>query len=310
MTDQWFEKMGFSENPFEINPLKEESRPLFDRQKQAEEVIYRIKSNNMLFIEGSKGKGKTALLRHAIDNFKGKGKVIYLDSKSLNKKLNIEMVLVGAKKMDVSKEKYPKNMILLLDNVEELSPRNNERIKYFFDQNYIQSVIFTGNNYKQANFSPSIESRIGKRIIKLSSLSQNGAVDMILERLGTLNEGMVDEDTIKYIYQKSKGDLKKFLINCYKVFDLTIKSNKTNVTNDIIDLALKKDLSKTSDFAIEIEEEKEIFEESKSCETCGLKLKKLGEYYRCKNCDSYCTGCGAYIIQEDEECPECGSSFA
>jgi predicted amidophosphoribosyltransferase len=45
------------------------------------------------------------------------------------------------------------------------------------------------------------------------------------------------------------------------------------------------------------------------CPTCGRKLKKIGEYYRCEYCDEYCENCGALCDEEDLRCPECGLIF-
>ena len=59
----------------------------------------------MLLIEGKTGTGNTGLLKYAIDNFKGEGKVVYVDGNKLNKKLN---------ERDLLKKK---GMILLMDNV-------------------------------------------------------------------------------------------------------------------------------------------------------------------------------------------------
>ncbi len=305
----WYEKIGLEKNPFEIDPLNDVARTLFDRDKESKEVVYRIVSQNMLFIEGAKGSGKTALLKHAIDNFKGKGKVIYVDSNAVNKKLNIEEVLSGAKKLNPTKERYPKDMILLLDNVEELSKLNNERIKYLFDQNYLKSVIFTGKNYESAEFTDSVRSRIGKRVIKLNPLSEDTAAEMIKDRLGEKNSGLLSDSTIKDIYSHSNGDLKKFLMDTYLVCELAGSGKNKRITKQMIEKALTKDAEKVKSFAEIIDHEKEVSIETKTCEDCQGELKKFGEYYRCENCDTFCTECGNIVESEDESCPECGVDF-
>jgi chromosomal replication initiation ATPase DnaA len=304
----WYEKIGFEKNPFETDPLKDEVRTLVGREKEAKEVIYRILSQNMLFIEGKKGSGKTALLKHAIDNFEGKGKVIYVDSNAVNKKLNIEKILSGAKK-ESTKEKYPKNMILLLDNVEELSKLNNERIKYLFDQNFLKSVIFTGNSYEAAEFTESVRSRIGNRIIRLTSLSDDDAVELLKERLGEKNEDMWTDQVIREIYSRTDGDLKKFLMDAYLVADCAANEKSKRITKQLIEKALIRDTKKIKDFAETLKLEKEISKETRTCEDCQGELKKFGEYYRCENCDTFCTECGCIIDAEDTSCPECGANF-
>jgi len=89
---EWFEDLGFDDNPFNLNPLKTNFK-LAGREKESKEILYRIASGSMLLIEGTIGTGKTALLKYAIDNFKGKGKVVYVDGNKLSKRLNVDDLL-------------------------------------------------------------------------------------------------------------------------------------------------------------------------------------------------------------------------
>lgn len=47
----------------------------------------------------------------------------------------------------------------------------------------------------------------------------------------------------------------------------------------------------------------------KTCENCGQELKKVGKYYRCKDCDTYCGNCGCLVKENAKDCPECGERF-
>ena len=89
---EWFKKLKFKHDPFEIDPINT-NYELINRDKEQKELLYRILSGSMLLIEGKSGSGKTALLKYAIDNFKGKGKVIYVDANKLNKRLDIHDLL-------------------------------------------------------------------------------------------------------------------------------------------------------------------------------------------------------------------------
>ena len=216
MAEKWYEQLGYSYNPFTLNPMMFEDDHLVGMEKEAKEVIYRIQSSNMLFIEGEPGSGKTMLLKHAIENFKGKGKVIYVDARQLNKKLDIEELLIrkyGLIKGRLMKSK-PKDMILLLDNVEQISWTNNERLKYYFDQNYLKSVVFTSEKINAVTFSDSIKERIGSRIIKVPAMKSSEAVEMVQDRMG--DEEILGADLIKKIFALSGKNPKKTLINCYR----------------------------------------------------------------------------------------------
>lgn len=311
MKSNWYEKLEFKTNPFEIDPFNDKTeRTLFGRDKETKEVIYRIMSQNMLFIEGGKGTGKTALLKQAIKAFKGQGKIIYVDSNAVNKNLNIEELLVGAKKYSPTKEKYPKDMILLIDNVESLSKLNNERIKYFFDQNYLRGVIFTGKSIDDAEFTDSVKSRIGSRIIKLAPISEDTAVDIIMDRLSGKNNGFLKENVVRTIYKYSDGDIKKLLINSFLVCEKLSENSKMKITDESIQkIIFGKDAKDIDEFAHTLENEEKTKEETTICKSCGEKLQKIGEHFRCPDCDTYCTDCGAVVSEDDNECPECGVKF-
>ena len=279
---EWYEKLDFNENPFNLNPL-EADFSFTGKDKEAKEILYRIVSGSILLVEGKEGTGKTALLKYAIDNFKGKGKVIYVDGEKLNKRLNVANML----------KKKPKGMILLMDNVQYLSKKNNERIKYYYDQDYINSVVFTTTNYSLVSFTNAIKDRIGKNIIKLKKLSQKNTLDIAKERLS--DEKILPEDVLKQLY-KNSSNIKEFLGNCGLLCSYVVKKGK--------DKATKEDIKK-----MRKEKAEEKKEDTDNCDGCNEKLLKVGEYWRCKDCDNYCVDCGALVEDEDKECPECSTKL-
>jgi len=301
MAEKWYEQLGYSYNPFTLNPMMFEDDHLIGMEKEAKEVLYRIQSSNMLFIEGEEGSGKTMLLKHAIENFKGKGKVIYVDARRLNKKLDIEELLIkkyGLIKGRLMKSK-PKNMILLLDNVDEISWTNNERLKYFFDQDYLKSVVFTSEKMSKVTFSDSIKERIGSRVIKVPQMKTKDVVEMVHDRMG--DEEILDADIVKKIFASSGKNPQKTLINCFRVSEYAVDLDEEIVTDKHVNEALKKDE--------DVEELHEEMPDTEACEECEGRLVLVGRYWRCPECDIYCGGCGALVEVEDKECPECKGVF-
>ena len=73
--DVWYKKLGYYENPFVMNPMKENT-PMYGNETQLDDVLYYIKSGSILFVEGAKGTGKTKFLRTVISQFKGR--IIYV----------------------------------------------------------------------------------------------------------------------------------------------------------------------------------------------------------------------------------------
>ncbi|PLW79356.1 hypothetical protein C0585_08065 [Candidatus Woesearchaeota archaeon] len=305
MEDRWYEQYDFDDNPFLIDPISDEPRQLIGREEEEKEIIYRILSSNMIFIESAKGRGKTSLLRHAIENFRGHGKVIYVDANKVQKTINVELLLKGAAKVRSGiMGKKPKNLILLLDNIESMTQRNWERIKYYFDQNYLKSVVFTGKNYSKVKFPESIKSRIGNRVIKLPNLESDEALQIIQDRLGDDYEEILSDEEIMQLYKISKGDLKNFITNNYRLAQYKYDAGKSEIMDlDEIKTATRMDVTEV----YEVDDEDEI--EANLCEECESKLVKIGQYYRCKDCDNFCTNCGALIAEDDKKCPECNVEF-
>ncbi len=225
---EWYEELYFDENPFTTNP-KSFADKLVGRSDVIDELFYRIRAGSMVFIEGDEGSGKTALLWNVIRRFRGRGKVIYVDCSEIED-VNIEELL--DKRQGVFARLFrdkPKNMILLLDNVKKLSQTNSERVKYYFDQGYIKSVVFTGEDYLSVNFSQSLRDRIGSRIIELEPIDAYQAIALVRNRIDNLE--MVEDNQIKEIFKKS-GNPKEFLNNCDKVFRHAMENNNDKITED------------------------------------------------------------------------------
>mgnify|MGYP001561460340 CR=1 FL=1 len=212
---EWYEKLGFDENPFSTDSRLNHDK-LVNMDGAIEEIFYRINSGSMLAVEGKEGNGKTTLLMIAAEKFGGKKNVVYLDCKILDKKLNITKVLQErygffGRLLD----KKPKNMVVLMDNVDRLSEKNTERLKYYFDQNYIKSIIFATSSYKRAKFSDSLRDRIGRRLVILPKLTDEDAVDIIRNRIG--ESELFNDSLIKKIFNISKNSVKELLKNCEAV---------------------------------------------------------------------------------------------
>lgn len=294
---EWYNKFGFSENPFEINPFNGDFE-ILGLEKEKDDVIYRVSAGNMVLITGDEGSGKSSLLKHIVNNFRGKGKVIYVNGDKLNKALDIEKLLMRKRglKRKLSKKK-PHGMILLLDNVNSISRKNCEKIKYYYDNDHLRSVVFTATDASSVKWDASIMDRVDKRIIKLKMPLKKKFGELISTRLGDI-EVFENEDTITAIADLSSSP-KEALINADKVAkSIADKENGDDLNKEKI----KKIIAKKE------EEEKEE-DETLKCARCGGDLKNIKDNWRCENCDAYCTSCGALIEDEDEECPECGAEF-
>ncbi len=202
---EWYEELDFDENPFTVETKYIGNRDVL------EEAHYSIVSGNIIIIEGGKGTGKTKILREMIKKFGGHGRVAYIDCAKLEKELNVEHVIT--KKNGILGylfKKFPRGMVLLLDNVDKLNEKNLERIKFLFDQNYLRAVVITTEDYSQLNLSESVLQRV-RKYVRLRSLSEYEAVQVIRDKIG---EDLLNDRLIKETYRRSDKNMQRFLNNC------------------------------------------------------------------------------------------------
>jgi Cdc6-like AAA superfamily ATPase len=227
---EWYEELDFDENPLDTNPIRFADK-LVGMEEIIDELAYRAGAGSMVFIEGKKGLGKTALLWSIIRKYRGHGRVIYVDCGKIEKELNIEKLLVQRNGISgVIFGKKPKDMILLLDNVSALSKTNMERIKFFFDEGYLLSAVFTGTDYESVKFSKSIKDRIGKRIIRLKELEPYQAVSLVRNRIG--NTEMITDDLIELAFAKAGKSPLVLLEKLDIIFGKAIESKKEKLTKE------------------------------------------------------------------------------
>jgi len=248
----WYEKLDLEENPFKDT----EETKLIGYEDVIEEALYRANSGGILIIEAKPGQGKTAILKQIINKHKGFRKVAYIDAK-LVVEPNIEKVLMQ-KHGAIGKlfKKMPKEMIVLVDDIENLSEKNNERIKFFYDQNYIKSIIFTTSDYKKVNFSESLKQRIGK-VIQPKQITENEAIEIINSRIP--NNKVLTEEIIKETFKLSKKNPKEFIKNSEILVKYSIENDIEINKENLKDILRGKEIEKkeVKEENPEIKEEKE-----------------------------------------------------
>lgn len=296
---KWYTEYGYKNNPVESDPFKTKEDPL-GYETEINELLYNIEAGNSVIIEGPENSGKTLLLSKVIERFGGNGDLIYVDSNHMNKRLDIESLILGNEGfLRRTFKKKPKGMILLLDNILDLPLKTYELLQYYYDQDYLKSIIFSTKSIKKLNLPESFLNRIGKRIIKTKALTMEEAVDLVLTRL---DQDLISQDKLEKLYVISDKDLKKFLKNVERVLSYMAENDEEELDFKTISKVVNGEDSE--DDADDIEEESVMV-----CEECGEPLKKVGLHYRCPECDYYCPVCGILINEDDYDCPNCGAEF-
>ncbi|MCF7798272.1 hypothetical protein K9M74_00040 [Candidatus Woesearchaeota archaeon] len=305
----WYKRLGYYENPFLIKPLQEMTK-LYGQEEQLNDALYYVRSGATIFVEAKKGAGKTKFLRKIIESFKGR--IIYVDAAKLKKNLNIEELL---RKRNGMKGKLlgskPREMILVIDNVDELSHVNTERLKYYFDYGYLHSVVMAGKSFKKVPFSESMANRIGRRVIKLDDLTKDQAIELAFERLDEFKDdedALIKQKLIQKIFEKNTNP-RMFLINLHRVFEeMGFEEDEKVLDKHLNILDEPLDAEDEEDYASALGEEV-ISDEEKLVDEKGNKIMKVGEYYRCPAYEMFCGNCGAIVKRTDTCCPECNAEF-
>ena len=227
----WYRKIGFYNNPFSIKPAPYDFR-VVGQDEILDELIYKIPAGTMTFLEGPLGTGKSTIMKHLIHKFKGKGQVIFFSCNRIDNELNVEEMLINkygfwGRLMG----KHPKNMILLLDEAQELTPENTERIKYFFDSGNVKSVVFAGTDYSKVRLHESIRERIGQDgVLKVRQINDDEAVSLVRSRLGNMN--IINDEHIKRLFKLANRNPRRLLQRCDKACRYVIENGEREFTEE------------------------------------------------------------------------------
>lgn len=241
----WYERFSYESNPFELDPFKSDFT-LVNHIKLMDDLLYLVRSGNIMVLEGADGSGKTMFLKQIIEKLGGKKKICYVDGRRIKEAFDIEEVLNNAGNSILSSivNKKPTNLILLLDNVDELSIRNCEKIKYYFDQEYIKSVVFTSSDYSSLKISDSLRNRILSNVITMPPMNSFEALRIVRERFS--DHFFLSDEVILKIFKLSKDNIKLTLKNCESICQFVVKEGRGEVLPKYLPLIVKKKFAKSN----------------------------------------------------------------
>ncbi|RME54539.1 ATP-binding protein [Candidatus Woesearchaeota archaeon] len=276
----WYKELGFHNNPFSIKPAAFHDN-LFGYEDLVARVIKSIEANKFVFIEGNYGEGKTTILKHVLRFFGGHKKVIYFSVNRVENRLQIRRLLnerygrIG-KWLDIR----PKDMILLLDEVQDLDPRDVEKILKFKKEGNFRSVVFVSQKYDEKMFNKEVLKDL--KHFKLEKLNENDAVKIVRKRIGDLE--IISDDMIKKVFKLSNNNARMLLKNCEMLCKNAVDYGYSKVTDKIVndffgEVAEVKEEPKDEKIFLEFEEDekKEVKEETEELETEQPEVKEETE---------------------------------
>jgi len=225
---EWYEKYGWSENPFE---LRSEPSLISGFNDIKKELLEFIKSGDCCLLVGENGMGKTILLKW-IEELDSPGVTsIYINALGMNeeetKKINIDKMIKDKAHSWFGKKKM---LVMLIDDVHSLPPYIGEAVKRNFDNKTINAVVLVSNTDNLENLKGNLLEEIGERKIKLRPLTSEEAMGMIINRIKHHNP--FEPGSLEVIFQKSGLIPRNILEFCESI----AKANdKDIITKDFVE---------------------------------------------------------------------------
>ncbi len=231
----WYRELGFNTNPFSIKPAQFDFKIIGYDLK---EIFEKIAKGEVLFIEGKYGYGKTTMLKSIINEFGGSRDVVYYSTNRPDKNIDVESLLFG-KYGTLGRifNMMPKNMILLLDEVESLTQKDQTDLLKFYSQGNIKSIVFFGSNFEKVGFNVELKKSMVNNVIQLTNLTQEEAVELVRQRIGKIN--LLSDNTIKRVYTLSGYNPRHLLENLEDLCKYAVENNDDEVAEEHLKEVLK-----------------------------------------------------------------------
>ena len=229
MSEIWFKKLGFYNNPFSVKPAVFHNN-LFGYEEMVEKMLEKLEYGDVFFIEGDYGKGKTTILKSIVNRFGGKKKVIYYSCNRKEGALPVEDLLVGKTFLSRIFRSKMKDAILLLDEAQDLNGEDSQLITKHYDEGYLKSIVFVGKDMPK--LSKELSNLIGKNVLKLKKISERDAIELIRKRVGNLE--ILTDEIIAHVYSKSDGNPRRLLSIIEDACRYVVDHNLDAVNKDIV----------------------------------------------------------------------------
>ncbi|MCF7798273.1 hypothetical protein K9M74_00045 [Candidatus Woesearchaeota archaeon] len=227
----WYESLGYAYNPFIIKP------GFFDDEvvgydKEIDNLVTKLTSPVMYFLEGDFGLGKTTMLRYVINEFAGQKKVLYISRNRSDRAFDYAQLLKGANKgLGKLLGKKAKDVILVVDETAKINAADCEQIVEYFESGNFLSVLFVDKSFKEARLSDEIRKIIGQHVMSLKQLKAEDAIELARSRLDGNND-FISDALIKDVFDKSGKNTRLFLAALEDVCRHAVSTGQKKVTKD------------------------------------------------------------------------------
>lgn len=197
----WYKTFNYSKNPLSIKPNPEYGL-FFENKNILQETIEGITLERNITIKGPLGTGKTSILKRIIKQYGGKRKIYYYNAFSNKTGINYKRVLQKAGNFFSRLFSIQsKNVILFIDEAQHLEEENLLELKNYIGSHFKSVIIATSDN--KFKLPKEIQEEFTVQL-DTSNFTQDDAVQIIIERLGTNYEEILSNKELQNLFDKSK----------------------------------------------------------------------------------------------------------
>jgi hypothetical protein len=221
----WYEELGFEINPLDIRP----NSILIGLEKEEKQLINHILKEEICFINGLTGSGKSSLLmkaRRLIPDHE----FIYLDAHELPDDFNLEKELIDKRGFfgRLFMRRYPKKKpVLIIDEFQATGQDLVLQARAGWEnpvERKIKAIVIAQISRFMNNVTPSFKERIGGRIITLRPLDDDEMKKILEKRLFNKRKNVnyidkLDDEAVSFIIKCSGNNPRRMLEYADDIFD-------------------------------------------------------------------------------------------
>ncbi|MGM5482400.1 MAG: AAA family ATPase [Nanobdellota archaeon] len=221
----WYSEFGFKSNPLDVRPNPD----LVGLEKQEKQLINHITKEEITFLNGLTGSGKSSLLLRIQKKLKGH-KFIYLDAQELPENFKIEDELKNKRSFfdRLALKNYPrKKPVLIIDEFQATDPNIVLQARAGWEnpvKRKIKSIVIAQISKRLNNITQSFKERLGSRIIELKPLDEDEMTEILEKRLKVPHKKInltdkITEDALSFIVRCSGNNPRRMLEYIDELFE-------------------------------------------------------------------------------------------
>ncbi|PIN77209.1 hypothetical protein COV16_07050 [Candidatus Woesearchaeota archaeon CG10_big_fil_rev_8_21_14_0_10_34_8] len=215
--EPWYKQLGFKENPLDARP----NSTLVGLEEQEEQLKTFIVKEQLCFLHGLTGAGKTSLLKKVQESLPGHT-FIYLDADAIPTDFDLTGAIKGKRsfldriRMRELPEKKP---VLIIDEFQATDPRLVLEARSRWEnptERHVKSIVIAQISEQLKNVPGSFKDRLGNRMIHINSLD-NESMNKVLQKRLCNNKTKRDyyeqlsPKTVEFLIAVSDGNARRLL---------------------------------------------------------------------------------------------------